>query len=187
MRQARSRRRRIAGAALAALVVLIGCGGSSLRHGAAPGDAVSVDGVSYKVTRVAVLDRAAANDRALLAGTRTSLPPGLEWLGVFVQATNTAGSPRPATGAVAVMDGAHHVFHAVRPARGNAYAYRAVVLGPHDGLPSPDSPAAFSPEQGSVLLFEVPPGDVRPGSGLELRLYDPGRPADFASVRLERG
>jgi hypothetical protein len=44
----------------------------------------------------------------------------------------------------------------------------------------------LSPEQGSVLLFEVPPGDLRPGSALELRFYDPGRPADFASVRLER-
>lgn len=172
--------------ALAAVIVLMGCGGSSLRHGAAPSDTVSVDGVSYKVTRVEVLDPAADNDRALLEGTPTSLPPGARWLGVFVQATNTAGSPRRATGAIAVVDGAHRVFHAVRPARGNAYAYRAVVLGRHDGLPWPDSPAALSPEQGSVLLFEVPPSDVQPGSGLELRLYDPGRRADFASVRLDR-
>lgn len=170
--------------ALVVSVALVGCGGASLWHGAPPGDAVRVDGVSYRVTRVAVLHPDAPEDRALLAGTAAWLPPGMRWLGVFVRATNITGSPRRATAKVAVADASNRVLRAVPPGRGNAYAYRPAILGPHAALPPPESPASLSPEQGSVLLFEVPLQDVRVRSALELRLYDPVRPVDFASVRL---
>jgi hypothetical protein len=177
MRHARSPRR-IAVAAVAVVGVL--AGGSWLRRDDGPGDAVRVDGVSYEVTRVAVLEPAAANDRALLAGAGTHTAPGLEWLGVFVKARNTAGAPRPAAGSFAIVDDAGRAFRPVRPAGANVYAYRAAALKPGGTIPAPASPAAYSPEQGSVLLFEVPPADTE----LELRLYDPARPSRFAVVRL---
>jgi hypothetical protein len=172
MRLARTARGGFAVAAVAAVGVLVAA--PLLRPGA-----VRVDGVSYKVTRVSVLDPAAANDRALLAGTRT-LTPGLEWLAVFVQARNTTGSPRPAAGSMAIVDGAGRAFRPVRPARANAYAYRAAVLQPGGTIPAPGSPAAYSPEQGSVVLFEIPPDDA----GVELRIYDPAHETRFVAVRL---
>jgi hypothetical protein len=181
MRAARPRRLGGRRAALAALVLLAGCGGYLLRHADAAGS-VRVDDVAYKVTRVNVLEPALPNDRALLAGAAASPPPGVDWLGVFVQAANTAGSPRLASGTLVLLDGAHHVFRPVQPAASNAYAYRPVILGPHAAIPPPGSAAAYSPEQGSVVLFEVPSGDLR--SGLQLRIYDPAHPSDFASLRL---
>ncbi|HEX8083054.1 MAG TPA: hypothetical protein VF529_02125 [Solirubrobacteraceae bacterium] len=167
-----------------ALLPVAGCGDGTPQRDAPPGTTLDLGGVAYDVQAARELNPSSP-DRALFAGVRgngRTLPADHVWLGVFLQARNAADGPRATARSVEVADGLGHTFRpAPLPAR-NLFAYRPVTLAPGAAEPSPASPAASSPEQGSLLLFRLPLQDFLANRPLELRLRAAGR---LASVQLD--
>lgn len=174
--------------AVGALAVVAGCGTDAPRRDAPPGTTLRLGGVAYAVQTSRELNADAADARALFTGVRgggRSLPGDELWLGVFVQAENESGEPRPTARSIVVADSLGHVFQPVALPRANAYAYRPATLPPGGSDPGPGSAAASSPEQGSLLLFRVPLADFLSNRPLELRLHAPHDPREIASVQLD--
>ena len=140
---------------------------------------------SSRDPRAAALNPYGDGDRAFFVGAPAGgrrLPPDRIWLGVFLQAHNDSDRPRRAAGAITLADSFDHVFRPVPLGADNTYAYRPTTLAAGDSEPGPSSPAAYSPEQGSLLLFDVPLTYFMSNRPLELRVSGHGR---FASVQLD--
>jgi hypothetical protein len=171
--------------AAALTAALPGCGGSTPQRDVPPGTPIEVRGISYDVQISSELNPDSDSDHAFFAGVPAAgrkLPPGQVWLGVFVQAQNESDGPRRAARSITVADTFNHVFRPVPLPPDNAYAYRPATLASGDSEPGPNSPAASSSEQGSLLLFHVPLGYFMDNRPLELRVADAGQ---LASVQLD--
>jgi hypothetical protein len=175
------------GAVLALAVVfaaLAGCGSTSQRDAAA-GTPIEVDGISYQVQLSRELNPDSGSDHPFFAGVPAAgrhLPSDQIWLGVFLQGQNQSHELRRTAVAITVADAFNHDFRPVGVAPGNDYAYRPETLAPGDAEPSPDSPAADAPEQGSLLLFHLPVEYFLADRPLELRIAEHGQ---LASVQLD--
>jgi hypothetical protein len=164
---------------------LIGCGGSTPQRDAPAGTRVELRGVSYDVEFSSQLNPDSDSDHPFFAGVPAAgrkLPPDQVWLGVFVQAQNESDGPRRAARSITVADTVDHAFRPVRLPPENDYAYRPATLAPGDSEPAPESPAASSPEEGSLLLFHLPLDYFMENRPLELRVSDHGQ---VASVQLD--
>jgi hypothetical protein len=168
-----------------AVAAIAGCGSPTPQRDAPPGTTLEVNGVSYEVQISRQLNPYDDGDRALFQGVPAAgrrLPGDQVWLGVFMQAENDSHDRRRAARSVSLADDFDHVFRPVRLPGVNDYAYRPVLLAPGETEPTPDSPAASAPEQGSLLLFHLPMSYCMSNRPLELRIRDHGT---LASVQLD--
>lgn len=182
--------RRLAAALLApaALAFATGCGDDGPQRDAQPGTTLHVGGVAYAVQASRELNPYGADARPFFAGVRRggrSLPPDQVWLGVFLQAQNESRGDRATARSIVVADDLGRTFAPVALPVGNLYAYRPMTLPPGGTEPAPASPAATSPEQGSLLLFRIPLESFLANRPLELRVRAPGDAAHIASVQLD--
>jgi hypothetical protein len=98
-------------------------------------------------------------DKAYLAGlpSSTAQPSGEEtWFGVFIRVQNPTDKTIAPANDFAIVDTQENVYRPVPlDTNVNPFAYKPDPIGPKSLIPEPNSMAAESTIQGSLLLFKV--------------------------------
>jgi hypothetical protein len=148
--------------ALSCSLVAAGCGSHEEVRTLAETEGIYLDlgdHVKYQVQISRYMNPSDTEDRAYFTGLPegTTQPKGDEvWFGVFIRAQNTTDETVIPANEFEIVDTQENVFRPVplNPDE-NPYAYRPDPLGPKGVIPAPDSAAAESTIQGSLLLFKV--------------------------------
>lgn len=147
---------------LAALVVLLGASGAAGCGEETPpteveeGEPIPIGELEYNVVLTRFLNPEDREDSAYLAG-QPDLNPGELWLGVFVQIENLSDEesfPSFPAGQIHVSDTEGAEYEPVESESEFALEFGRNVP-PGDELPLENTPAAFGPIQGSMMLFRV--------------------------------
>jgi hypothetical protein len=181
--------------ALLAVLLLSACGDSHTKvsTGTYAGESgqnapyLDVGPLSYEVQLSRELNPANSEDAAYLQGLGASerkLAPGQEWFAVFVQVYNDSSRSLPSARELTVYDTQGNTYTPVVPDQTNPFAYRPQQVPAKSQLPVPDTTANSGPTQGALLLYRIQTVslDNRP---LELKIVDPGNPAQTASAELD--
>ncbi len=172
--------RRIALPLLAALacatmaLALSACGWSSDSKSVAEGDPVKLGDVQYKVVFSRLLNPNDAEDSAYLVG-QPAPPRNGSYFGVFLQAQNSAKTPRRVPTSMKITDVTHNVYAAL-PTKSLYALPLGGTIEAEDQLPTLDSTPQQGAIEGSLVLFRLPDSasDNRP---LTLNIPGPGGPA----------
>jgi hypothetical protein len=171
----------LAGTALAAA----GCGQTSgpVRNADTEGIYLDLGGMKYQIQMSRYLNPADVEDRDNLLG----LPPGVQagagdvWFGIWMRVQNESGKPLPRATEYTITDTQKQVYRPVPiDAKSNPFAYEAGQVPAKSVFPLPDSAAANSPIQGSLLLFRIKVDSLQ-NRPLELRITQ-GSSTDTASI-----
>ncbi len=181
--------------ALLAVVALGACGNSKehVSTGTYAGESgvnapyLNVGSLIYEVQLSRELNPYNSEDEGYIEGLSpadSTLGPGEEWFGVFIQVYNNTEQPLPASDSFTVTDTQGNTYTPLEHAESNRYAYRAGTVPAKGQLPEPDTTAYFGPTTGQLLLFKIKivSLDNRP---LELKITDPTNPGDSASAELD--
>lgn len=171
--------------ALLSLVAALGLGACGAKEdevvvGHNEGTYLDLGGLKYQVQISRLLEPASPEDRAYLTGISAAdrqLRDGEQWFAVFLRVQNDeeGGGAKPAAEEVTIIDTQETVFRPVELGPENAYAYRGGRVPPRGVLPEPDSPAAESTIQGSLVLFKIPLQNLE-NRPLRLEISDPAEP-----------
>jgi hypothetical protein len=178
---ARVRWRTLTAVGVAVSVLLAGCGAPP-DHDAPDGTTVTQDGVAYSVEISRELNADDPDDRAFLGGRREDAGPDTTLLGVFLQARNGASTARRAFAAPRLVTAFGATYRPLTLPPADPFAYRGGRLAPGAEIPGPQSVAAESPEEGSVLVYRVPAGVFMTDRPFTLRFGSDDR---AASVQLD--
>jgi hypothetical protein len=104
-----------------------------------------------------------------------------------MQVYNKGSSPAQAAdpnAGITISDTQGNTYQAVQPAATNNYAYRGGVIRAEGMIPEPDTPQAFAPTQGAMLLFRIRIESLsnRP---IKVKIRNPEAPAEIASAELD--
>jgi hypothetical protein len=154
------RRSLVAVMAVAALSVA-GCGNKTsgpVTNADTEGIYLDLNGMKYQIQMSRYLNPADVEDRDNLLG----LPPGVQagngdvWFGIWMRVQNESGKPLPVATDYTITDTQKQVYRPVPvDAKANPFAYQAGQVPAKSIYPLPDSAAANTPIQGSVLLFKI--------------------------------
>jgi len=182
-------------AAVLAVVALGACGDSHthVSTGTYAGESgvnapyLNVGSLIYEVQLSRELNPYNSEDAGYIEGLSpadSTLGPGEEWFGVFIQVYNNTEQSQPASDNFTITDTQGNTYTPLEHAESNRYAYRAGPVPAKGQLPEPDTTAYFGPTTGQLLLFKIKivSLDNRP---LELKITDPTNPAFSASAELD--
>ncbi|MEP6954784.1 MAG: hypothetical protein ABI950_12055 [Solirubrobacteraceae bacterium] len=169
-------------------VALSACGTKEEKtlHAATEGTYLDLGPMKYQVQISRLLNPADREDREYFSGLPAGqkLAPDEQWFAVFVRVQNESGKPQPAADQYAIKDTQGTVFRPITLGKDNLYAYRGGVVGPHQLIPVPNTTAAQSTIQGSLLLFKIPVKNFE-NRPLELQIDNSSIPDTTASVDLD--
>jgi hypothetical protein len=156
-------------AVLALSVPIAGCGDEEDEEipAAVEGEPLELGGLIYNVSITRFLNPNIVEDEAYLAGAEEE-PPGMSYLGVFLQIKNESEDEIPSAADYSVLDASHRVFEPVELETEFTLDIGA-TLPPDHLIPEPDTVAAAGPTQGALLLFLVD-DDVSEERPLELEI-----------------
>ncbi|MGZ6705432.1 MAG: LptM family lipoprotein [Solirubrobacteraceae bacterium] len=182
-------RRLLALIAIAVLAVaLSACGNKKdvTLHGATEGTYLDLGPMKYQVQISRLLNPTDREDREYLSGLPAGekLGPDEQWFAVFIRVDNQSDKVQPAADQYSIKDTQGTVFRPIALPRSNVFAYQPDRVGPHDVLPLPDTAAAQSTIQGSLLLFKIPVKNFE-NRPLELDIDNSAVPGKTASVDLD--
>jgi hypothetical protein len=142
---------------IAAALVAAGCGPPPDRN-APDGTTVTQDGVWYAVQTSRELNPADPDDRLFLGGREATRRdrPGVTLVGVFLQAGNHASRPRRSVAAPQLVDASGAAYEPMRLPADDSFAYHGGRLAPGEQIPTAQSIAAESPENGLIVVYRVP-------------------------------
>jgi len=174
---------------LACGLVAAGCGNKQeiVTQGDTEGIYIDVDDLKYQVQISRYLNANDVEDRDYLKG----LPAGAEqpkgdetWFGVFLRVQNESGEEIAPANDFEIVDTQENVYRPIPldPAL-NPFSYDPQPLPPHSVLPDPESAAANSAIQGSLLLFKVKNSSLQ-NRPLEFKLKRGGS-GDTGTVDLD--
>jgi hypothetical protein len=180
--------RRLAALSLTAVSFagLSACGNDKpVTKGETEGVYVTVGDLKYQVQISRILNPADSEDRAYLKGlpaSESTLPPDAQWFAVFMRVQNEHGQPKPTAERFTIVDTQANKFEPLPV--DNVLAYQPETLQAKSILPDPNSVPAYTPTQGTLLLFKIPNAslDNRP---LDLEIEDPSGSGKQAVVRLD--
>jgi hypothetical protein len=119
---------------------------------------LDLGGMKYQIQMSRYLNPADIEDRDYLHG----LSPGEQsaagqvWFGIWMRVENESGRPLPVATEYTITDTQHQVYRPVAlDANSNPFAYQAVQVPAKSIFPLPDSAAANTPIQGSLILFKL--------------------------------
>ena len=155
-------------AVLAASLVFVACGKSEEPKRSArgnPADPVGTEGaylslepLTYQVQISRQLNPRDIEDRAYLEGlppAQRRLRPNETWFGVFLRVANDGDHTAKAAGQFRIFDTERNMYRPVPLGAGNAFAYRALPVGPGRQVPDPNSVAGQGSIQGTVVVFKL--------------------------------
>ncbi len=157
-------------------LALSACGWSSDSKSVAEGDPVKLGDVQYKVVFSRLLNPNDAEDSAYLVG-QPAPPRNGSYFGVFLQAQNSAKTPRRVPSSMKITDADAPASTRRCPPRASTRFRSASAIGGEDQLPTLDSTPQQGAIEGSLVLFRLPDStsDNRP---LTLSIPGPGGPAE---------
>jgi hypothetical protein len=174
---------------LACGLVAAGCGNKqeTVTQGDTEGIYIDVDDLKYQVQISRYLNASDIEDRDYLKGlpAGTEQPKGDEtWFGVFLRVQNEEGEPIVPANDFEIVDTQENVYRPIPldPAI-NVFAYDPKPIPAHGVLPDPESAAAKSAIQGSLLLFKVKTSSLQ-NRPLEFKLRRGGS-GDTGTVDLD--
>jgi hypothetical protein len=139
--------------AMAGFAVLAsGCGDEPTAE-AKEGEPLELGGVQFNIQITRELNRFSPEDAAYLAGA-PPLRPNEEYLGVFMQVTNTGDEDAEVPEPFRVVDTRGQVYDQVPLENEWALKPRTPVL-PDQTVPGPETPARNGPVEGSLILFKI--------------------------------
>jgi hypothetical protein len=164
---------------LIALTGFAGCGSTIGTTAEAEGIPIELGDVKFNVQETRFLNPAQPHDRAYLAGQNLSLPPSKAYLGVFMQIHNSGDKPAtlPANSEMNIVDTTGAAYQSI-PSHTPFAAPLGTVLGPHDDIPAPDTPAASGPTGGALVLWLVDQG-VTENRPLKLEIHYQGETGEI--------
>jgi hypothetical protein len=152
--------------ALCAAVVATGCGEEEETH-VVEGEPLELGELSYNVQITRFLNPDDPEDEEYLVGLPEA-PSGYSYLGIFMVISNESEEPLDSADEFIVMDTLGEEFEQVEIE--SPYALEVGAVVPAEGeIPIPNTTAATGPNQGSLLVFEVP-DDVSENRPLELEV-----------------
>ncbi len=174
---------------LAVLVTALSACGTkkdATLHAATEGTYLDLGPMKYQVQISRLLNPTDREDREYFAGLPAGqkLAPDEQWFAVFIRVQNESGKPQPAADQYAIKDTQGTIFRPITMGKDNLYAYRGGTVGPHQLIPVPDTTAAQSTIQGSLLLFKIPVKNFE-NRPLELEIDNSAIPNKTASVDLD--
>lgn len=181
-------RRTTAVLAATALAVTLGACGNKQSHitkADTEAEYLDIAGLKYQVQVSRQLNAADQEDRNYLTGLRPQdrvLPPQTVWFAVFMRVENDSHKSIQTASDFVIEDTQANQFTPVPV--DNTLAYKPELLRGGGFFPDVNSTAAYSPTQGTVLLFKVPRAslDNRP---LQLTIKSPGVPQQEGEVDLD--
>jgi hypothetical protein len=169
-------------------IALSACGNQEAKtlHGSTEGTYLNLGPMKYQVQISRLLNPTDREDREYLAGLPAGqkLAPDEQWFAVFIRAENQSNRPQPAADQYAVKDTQGTIFRPIDMGPQNLFAYRGGTVAPHALIPVPDTAAAQSTIQGSMLLFKIPVKNFE-NRPLELDIDNSAIPHVTASVDLD--
>lgn len=159
--------------ALAAALLVAGCGGSSgqgTKEPAREGLAIPLGGVEYNVFLTREINPRIAEDKAYYSGPEA--PRGSALYAVFVQACNAGKREVRTASDFTVTDNQGTRFKPLALPKSNPFAYRPTLLQADTCEPQVGSVAQLGPTAGSLLLFEFPLSNTE-NRPLELEVRGP--------------
>jgi hypothetical protein len=175
-------------AALAALVVLSGCGNrtATLTSADTEGPYLDAGNLLYQVQISRQLNPRDVEDRAYFAGVPKpeSLRQDETWFAIFVRVKNPTGTFAYPARRFEIADTQGNRYGPVAVGADNVFAYRPDSISPAGVLPPPGSAAASGPVGGSMLLFRLTLATLanRP---LVLHIFSPAGSPHEATVELD--
>ncbi len=148
-------------AALVLALLAGGCGNKidARTLGETEGVYLDIDELQYQVQISRYMNASDTEDKAYLAGlpSSTAQPSGEEtWFGVFIRVQNPTDKTIAPANDFAIVDTQENVYRPVPlDTNVNPFAYKPDPIGPKSLIPEPNSMAAESTIQGSLLLFKV--------------------------------
>ncbi len=148
-------------AALVLALLAAGCGNKidARTLGETEGVYLDIDELQYQVQISRYMNASDTEDKAYLAGlpSSTAQPSGEEtWFGVFIRVQNPTDKTIAPANDFAIVDTQENVYRPVPlDTNVNPFAYKPDPIGPKSLIPEPNSMAAESTIQGSLLLFKV--------------------------------
>jgi hypothetical protein len=141
---------------LLALMGFAGCGSTTGKTAEAEGVPIELGDLKFNVQETRFLNPAQPDDSAYLAGQKVPPPPSKAYLGVFLQIHNSGGDPAtlPANSEMSIVDTTGAAYESI-PSHTPFAAPLGSVLGPHDDVPAPNTPAAGGPTGGALVLWLV--------------------------------
>lgn len=157
-------------AALACALLATGCGNrvEVRTAGETEGLYIDVDELKYQVQISRYMNPDDVEDRAYFTGLPegTRLANDETWFGVFIRVSNSTDEEITPANEFEILDTQENVFRPVP--LDNPFAYKPDPIPPKGLIPQPDSVAATSTTQGSLLLFKVKTSSLN-NRPLELR------------------
>ncbi len=147
-----------------------------------------IGGLKYQIQISRQLNPSDSEDRGYLRGIpagQSRLKSGETWFGIFLRVQNESSRPIDPARELAIRDTQGNVFRPIGLNATNVFAYNPTApIGPREVLPQPDTPAAETTIQGSVVLFKMTnlALDNRP---LELEIKTPDVPQQTAIIDLD--
>jgi hypothetical protein len=156
-----------AGALLAGLIAVAGCGGGDTSIQAATtneGLYLELGGLKYQVQISRFLNPADREDLAYLKGLPegTALAKDDVYFGVFMRVENDGDKQASATSQYTITDTQDNTFRPVPlNTNVNTFAYRPQPVPPQSVVPNPDTVAGEGVIQGSLVLFKLKQDDLQ--------------------------
>lgn len=129
-----------------------GCGDEATAE-AKEGEPLELGGVEYNIQITRELNRFSPEDSAYLAGA-PRLRANEEYLGVFMQVTNTTDNATVVPDPFKIVDTRGRVYDQVPLENEWALKPGTPVL-PGETVPGPETPAKNGPIEGSLILFVI--------------------------------
>lgn len=153
----------LAPAALLAALTLAACGGHEqpTAHGEGEGAYIEAGPLVYQVQMSRELNASNVEDAEYLEGLPAAdaqLAGDEELFGVWLRVQNTADDEQPTAETFKIVDTVGTEYEPIALPETNPFTYQPVELEGEDGqpiYPDPESGAAASPTQGSMLLFKL--------------------------------
>lgn len=165
-------------AGVLALALTVGACGNKQSHPTTAdteGQYVDAGPLTYQVQLSRQLNPYDVEDRHYLVGVSSiKLKPSEEWFAVFLWSKNETKHPATTANRFAIVDTSGNRYYPVAiNSSVNPFAWTPQTLLPLGTEPAPNSPASFSPTQGSVLLFKLN-SSINSNRPLTLEIYAPG-------------
>lgn len=172
--------------ALVVALALAGCGKAEVtRFGETEAAYLDLGDMTYQVQISREMNPADREDHGFLIGAdEKSVRPNETWFGVWMRVQNETSRPHAAAREFELSDTQGHTWRPVQLPADNAFAYRPITVPADSVAPLPDTPAAETTIQGSLLLFKVPYSNLQ-NRPLVLKIFDPADRSQSVEVDLD--